>query len=725
MKVILLLSCLVFGTVSVSSAAPCQDYFTAEWGKPLDMSSAEDINNSFPVSEKNQLSAYVFESGVFSTSTTGPDSWFSILTRAVPGSIPDATTRYGEVHPVDPSKYSQLVIQMYTDRGSVLQAFWTKSNNSVGGSAQAATSPGWNTYTIDLNTGSWANGSNYALRIDPSAVTGAAVKIDYIYLTPAGCSSPDLSTAPVLQPDREGGEDHYAAVRGNPANFDSASDAEYLAGHSSASIYPSNTYTDSGGTRRRQDYLQAVNNTGVPIVALTYPGTSFPVDASRYKIACYTLDIARPLTTYHSVSRIIWQRDSKYYTTDDTLNRITGEDRYCLRMDTVALEPSLGAGATHPWRNNSNGSGLQLLRFDPLEETSANTYRLADFRLAADHESNSRFAIVIGGNRTASVDVQYQKTGGSRVAIGSLPAGRSSDVLLWNTSALPEGAYYIYTVTGINTSVSEGPVVVSHSRAQDSSEPVLHVDAPLSGHRFYETLQVAGYSLDNIRIADIEVHVDGHFIDSFQPSSFDARARDAYPQAPYASNAGFNRSIDTARWVAGSHTLEITAYDTAGNSTVHTATIVKAPDNLTPSFSPPYEEGSPIKLSQGLQPGSGGSGTARAKLTLRISRNTLKVSASGRQCSVMRLFAGITTKSQAELTAAGTLLHSVSGQSLKGASKRIPGFRRRKKIYFLADCGDGSKGSVKSINAGRFSGKKTGSINRVFNAIVNNFRPAA
>ncbi len=725
MRKIFLLSCFIFGLLSVSSAAACPDYFTSEWGNTLDMSSPEDINDSFPIFERSQLSAFVFENGIFSTSTTGSDSWFSLLTRAVPGSIADATTRYGNVHPIDPSRYSRLIIRMYTDQASSLQVFWNKSDNTQGWSSRVATSPGWNTYTVNLNTGNWASGSNYSLRVDPIAgITGAVIRVDYIYVTPAGCVSPDLNTAPVLQPDREGGEDHYAAVRGNPANFDSASDAEYLAGHSSASIYPSNTFTDSGGTPRKQDFLQAVNNTGVPIVGLTYSGTRFPIDASRYKIACYTLDIDRPLTTYHSVSRLIWQRDSKYYTTDDTLNRITGEDRYCHRMDTVALEPALGAGAAHPWRNNSNGTGLQLLRFDPLEETTPNTYRLSDFRLAADHESNTQFAIVIGGNRAASVDVQYQKVGGSRITIGTLPAGRRSDVLLWDTSALAEGKYYIYTVAGENTSVSEGPVVVSHAKAQDSSVPVLNIDAPLSGHRFNETLQVAGYALDNIRIAYIEVHLDGYLIDSFQPGSFDARARDAYPQYPYASNAGFDRSIDVSRWLVGSYTLRVTAYDTGGNSTVHTATVSKGLVNLTPSFSPPFEEGSPIQLSDGLQPGSGGDGTAKARLTLKISRSKLKVSASGTGCSIMRLFASITAKNQDGLVASGTLLHSVSGQRMKGTSRKIPRLGKKKKIYFLADCGAGSRGSVKSVNARNFRGRRTNSIRKVFNAIVNSYRPS-
>lgn len=723
-KVFLVLLFLFSLTVK-ASADPCQDYFTAEWGKPLDMTSEGDINDSFPIFEKSQLTQYLYSGGIAYMTTTGTDPYFLLLTRAVSGSIPDKTTRYGEVHPVDPTKYSQLVVRMNTNQASVLQVFWNKSDGSLGSSAQVPTSVGWNTYIVDLNVGNWGSGLNYGIRVDPSAgISGAAIEIDYIYLTPAGCNNPDLNTAPLVQPDREGGEDHYAAVRGNPANFDSANDAEYIAGHGSASIHPSSSYTDSNNVTRQGDYLQAVNNTSDPVVAPTYFNTKYRIDASRYKIACYSFDLLRSTTVYHSVVRLVWTRDDKYYISDDILTGLTGERRYCFRMDTIPLEPA--QNGTHPWRNNSNGTGLDLFRFDALEDSEATTYRLNDVRLAADHEANTRFAIVVGGTRTASVDVQYQASGGSRLPITTLSAGRNSDVVLWDTTAVPDGTYYIYTVTGLNTSISEAPVIISHSRAQETSAPVLNIDAPLDGHRFNNSLQVVGFAVDNIRVANVEVHMDGQFIDSFTPSLFDARARDAYPTAPFNSTAAFNRSIDTSGWGAGSHTVTVTVYDTAGNSVSHTASVTKASDNLTPPFTIPFQELSTITLKQGLQPGAGGGGggggsSGKATLTLKVVKKSLQVSATGKNCSTMRLFASTSAKTQAKLISKGTLLQSVSTNKLKGAAKKIPSLNKDKKIYFLADCGDGSTGSVRSVSASSFSGKKITKLAQVFNAITTNY----
>ncbi|NMC61705.1 MAG: hypothetical protein GYA55_00910 [SAR324 cluster bacterium] len=309
--------------------------------------------------------------------------------------------------------------------------------------------------------------------------------------------------------------------------------------------------------------------------------------------------------------------------------------------------------------------------------------------------------------------------------IKTLPAGRSSDVLLWDTSSIPEGTYNIYTVTGLNTSMSEAPIVVSHSRAQDTSLPVLHIDVPVNGYRFRDTLQVSGYSLDNVRIAIIEVHMDGRLLDSFKPDSFDSRARDAYRQSPYASSSGFNRLIDTSTENFGSHNLTVTAYDTAGNSTMHSAMLTKALDNLTATFSPPFQEASPIALSEGLQPKDGGGGKGRAKLGLKISKNKLTVTAfGGKLCASMRLFASISAKTQNTLSASGILLQSISGRSLKGVATKIPRLSKKGKIYFLADCGAGSKGAVKSINARNFSGKRVKSLKKVFDVLVENYRPS-
>lgn len=730
---------------SSAAAQSCQDYFAAEWGTPLDMSEADDVNNSFPTDERHDLSPYAFSNGILTTTSTGVDPWFRVLTRSINGSIADKTTRYGDHHPIDPSKYQQVVIRMNTDKASALQVFWDQANRTLGASAPVPTTPGWKTYVVNLNSGPWSNGFNYGIRIDPSTASGALIQIDYIYLTPAGCSNPDLRVAPVLQPDREGGEDHYSSVRGNPVNFDSLMDLEFIMGHSSASLFTSNIYQDSNNLYRRQDFFQGTNasGNGDPQLYLTFPGTRFPIDANRFKIACWTLDVLRPVNEFHSVQRLIWARNfgtsSIYYGSDDVVTKFTGESRYCLRLDSVPLEPALSAGQVHPWRNNDDGSGIDYLRLDPHEETVPTTYRLVDARLAAEHEAHTKFAIVVGGDRTAPVAVHYQYGNGPLTPIATLGVDRISNVVLWDTSALPEGAYYIYSTIGLNTYRSEAPVVVSHTtRAADIFAPALNVDSPLNGHRFNSTLQVAGYAVDTGRIATVEVHLNGKMIDSFIPENFDARARAQFPAAPFNSSAGFDRFIDTSNVQAGNHTVTITAWDTGGNPSVHTATITKTTTDLTANFSAPYQEAQPLAITEGAQPRPTPIRTPapaqepqtlpasarKASLNLRVANDRLSMYAVGINCSTVRLYASTSARKVEDLRKRGTLIHTVTGTNkLRGLSSRIPTLSSNKSIYFLADCGDGTTGSVKSINARSFRSKtRTSSASRVFTAIVKNYK---
>jgi hypothetical protein len=286
---------------------------------------------------------------------------------------------------------------------------------------------------------------------------------------------------------------------------------------------------------------------------------------------------------------MFWFLDGEPVTTDDFLTKSTGEARYCTRMDTVPLEPALGAGKTHPWRNNSSGAGLDFFRFDPHEESDPTSYRLADMRLAADHEADKQFAITVIGERGSAVDLFYRVNGGAAVQIGSLPAGRSSDVFLWNTESLAAGSYTIQSKVGLTTFTAPGVVVVNHSsQGQDAEAPKLQVDTPVAGHTFDGSLQLVGFALDNRRIATVEARLDSTIIDSFSPSDFDARARAAFPQLPNCSNAGFNRIVDTSSFAAGNYTLTVTAYDTAGNTTVHTASVTKQGGASPQLFVPPF-----------------------------------------------------------------------------------------------------------------------------------------
>lgn len=727
-----LLSIVLVGPPLTAAAQSCTEYFTSVWGNPLDMNSSDDILTAFPPSDRSQVTDYSFSGGVFSLRTTGNDPWFKILEKSIPGSIADETTKYGDARPVDTSAFKQLRIRMNVSTPSALQVIWEKPNGTLGSSDLVPTSPGFQTYTVNLDVSNWSAGAVQSLRIDPTTVSGEQVQIDFIHLVAAGCDSPELRVVTFRQPDREGGEDFFSSVRGNPANFNSASDIAASSGNSPGQIFPSNSYQDSSGASRQNDYFEAINpaGNGDPSIHLLFPGKGVRADASRYKIACWTLDILRPVTEFHSVVRLLWNVDGTNFGSDDFVTKFNGEARYCSRLDTIQLEPPLGSGKPHPWRNNSDGQGIDFFRFDAHEEVTPTRYRLGDIRLAADHEADKTFAVVVEGERGSEVELQYSEGQGSFVPLTTLPSNRNTDIYLWNTAPLAAGVYRVRAKVGLTVFEAPGRIVVDHSgRAGDSTPPVLQVDVPTNGHTFDSSLQIAGYALDNRRVAAVEVRIDGTLLNTINPSLFDARARDNNPSLPYGSDAGFSTFFDTAGVTPGAHTVTVTVYDTAGNTTLHTAAVTKSLGAAPAGFVAPFNEGAPVTVPNGINndvPGGtpGGDTPKRPRLTVRLSGASLTFSAAANgSCPTLRLLASTTN---AGLTSSPTVLATSSSIAVKGKATGLSKLRPQRKstrLFFGADCGGGTLLQSRSIDPTRISSRRAvKSVTAVLNQVVARFK---
>lgn len=726
----------VQATFSPAPAQGCPEYFTREWGDPIDMDNREDVLFNIVPAESKHLSPYQFLNGIFSVSAAGEDPWFRLLTATVPGSIPDFnTTRYGQNRPIDPAQYSILKLMMWTDQASDIQVFWEKIHGSWAISNQVFTTPGWQEYTINLNTiganfGSgpsfgWATGLNTGLRIDPTRHPSAQILIDWIRLTRDGCT-PSPRIAPFVQPDLEGGDDYFIGVRGNASNMDSPADIDQLAGTSSAFIQSGSEYTDSSGAVRSDDFLEAVsqNGNGDPVNVSVFDERVHKIDASRYKIACWTLDLLKSVRDYHSVARVFWKRDGTIWTGDDVINKTNGESRYCVRMDTMQTEPALAPGVPHPWRNNSDGSGLDLFRIDPHEEVVSTRYRVNDIRLATDHIADQRFALVVVGNLDRPIDIFYNSVASGEALAGKLAAGRSSNVLLWNSSNVPNGFYSFRSVVDGNSFAAPGIVSVEHGSGLgfDGQAPILKVFAPTDGHRFENALDLSGYALDNRRLATVEVLLDNTLINSFIPNSFDKEAHDTYPNMPFASSAGFRRSVDVSGFAYRSYTLTIKAYDTGGNVTTHTASVTKARDNLTPPYVSPPLTGAQTTVPLGVRPKPGQpappptglQSTGVDKISTSIRGDDLNLSFTTSNCAMIRVFASARGPAAAQVASSASPVGSFSGgalSSVKAAAKNLPTFVSSKrgaksKVYLMADCGEGTKTVIKSFDARRIASRK-------------------
>lgn len=508
--------------------------------------------------------------------------------------------------------------------------------------------------------------------------------------------------------------------------MDSAEDIDLMGSTSSSIIHNGELYQDSAGITRRSDYLEARNEQGNPdpVNASLFNEHAKPIDAARYRIACWTLDVG-PIDIYHSVTRVYWMQDGNYITGDDIINKTTGESRYCLRLDNLQLETALPNGQPHPWRNNSDGTGVPIFRIDPHEETNATTYRFNDLRIASDHYADQQFAVVLGGSRDAEVQVFANSPSTGDVAVGTLSAGRNSDVILWNTSALPHARYSLYSVIEGRRHNADGTVIVERGSdfPTDGLSPLLKVYSPADGHRFENSLKINGYAIDNRRIATVEVLVDDVLKDAFRPSLYDKEAHDLYTTSPFCSEADFQRTVDTSGLSDGIHRLTVKVYDTAGNLTTISRDILKTHSDLSADYVYPDQVGPQVNVPLGIRPkvpGPSPTSVPRppatgkvSKFSISVRNNSVGVNVTSKSCSNVRILANSVGGNIDKLLNGASLLTTVTKKpgAVKGSFKSLPKFvqKNRKsafKVYLYADCGNGTSGIIKSFDARKIRASK-------------------
>ncbi len=170
------------------------DYATEVLGNPWDMDSRSDLAEYIQIADYYGFSDFDFSGGVFSTGITADNAYFHLLSPGQCSTNP--LGKNGQSLPIDTTKYRYLSIRMYTDHASEIRvlvntgcSYATDYWMSVG----VATVPGWQTYTVDLQTivHQFSSGQNVAwnvvpatgLRINPSLAIGGVIKIDWITLT--------------------------------------------------------------------------------------------------------------------------------------------------------------------------------------------------------------------------------------------------------------------------------------------------------------------------------------------------------------------------------------------------------------------------------------------------------------------------------------------------------------------------------------------------------------
>jgi hypothetical protein len=662
---------------------------------------------------------------------------------------------------LDTSVFKKISVG-YEGGAGVIRAGWI-SNNGAASGARHVTVAGNGVYQIDLsgdngfpgNVGSWTgtiDGSRVQDHVRIDLVGGITnFCIDWVSIgtefansqpaapniitAPGTVTIDERYTAPILMPDNAGGVDYFTSQQSNPATLDDSGDIDEIFNVESALLCPGKSYVDNLGVTQVGDYVTSENTQtggstdGDPQFFAVLREEAHPIDPNYFKIGCTTMALPNVSPNVdHTVLRFGWETAQSGtitgYTGDDIVLRTVGETRYCARMENMPIEVNNTTINGNFWL-----SPLNSFRIDPHERAGATTTVLSDIRLAADHEADGQFAIVVGGDRAPQVSIYKNTTESTSggILIGTLAAGRNTDVFLWNTTAETTGAlYYIYSTVAGNSALAPGPVKINHSTS-DTTPPVLLVDAPAAdGSGRYSTLDVAGWSADNVRLANIEVFIDNIISDSFIPSGYQHDRKTAYASLPYASKGGFQRSVAIAGLGDGSHTFRIDAYDTAGNRAQYSTTFTKTSTSLTSnvSYSIPNETCQSLSVVPPVTPGSG------LALTTTLNKADINFAISGMEsCSKARIMTasdmGFTknvspiwsTASASDLAGSSATVKVLSAPRTKLVSTSAGKKKKVKpvtKAYIRADCGEGvGATSVYTIDT-----KKTGNGKKKVASVV-------
>jgi hypothetical protein len=577
------------------------------------------------------------------------------------------------------------------------------------------------------------------IRIDPVNLAGRTLTVNFLSLNSASVVSnlstiysatslgsltgEDLQLA-VSQPDRMGGAEFYQTQRGQAQNMSSTGDFVRLANLSKAEYFFNATTVSPAGDALVGDFFRSENlppgmtGAGDPIPYSTYNPLQGEIDTNRWKHVCFAGFNDNEDERFNSVARVIWTTMTGGFSGDDIIIA-RGYRTYCLDMQELVyaqIEPPVNA---NPWLNKS----LNALRVDWNENEFKNGYyTVIDFvHLREDHKANGQFAVVVDAPLNKNVELFFNTTkstsGGTLIT--TLASGRQSNTYLWNTSGVPEGAYFIYArvVSAVDGAVSltrlaEGRLLVARDFS-DSTPPVLECERPRPADAPpYVTgsqVELAGYALDETRLASLEVATSSDnatftYLTRINPTKFHLAARERLKSYAEANNPGFQQLQDISTLPDGPVYIRYTATDTAGNQTYCTHTITKQTGAPTPALLEyPAANGTGVVA----QPRDGTTNPAPARPSLSVRRS----SRDGIRFTLTSCVGGGTlqaAESTARLRSRPTTVGSITASA---TAARLPALtpavkRKRPKIHFQATCSNGTS-STKSLDASSLSSKRT------------------
>ena len=350
----------------------------------------------------------------------------------------------------------------------------------IGTSSVKAVSPGWNTITFDLTSGTsgaaWS-GTIDGLYIDPMNATGI-FKIDYVRLSTVIPTSPNNipPQLAITSPSFISGPDYATTIANNPWDMDDSGDV-------------TTQYNTVGGTFSGGVYTGTnPNGNSDPGVVLNVPT---PINTKQFKYMTYRMKLDGQFNTDTggSVARVIWWTTiPQESSTSNDIVFYEGYQTVSFDLNKIKLEPG-----SPVW----SGSAPKVFRLDPHEFTTPRTFHVDYVMLTGDTTANSSFNIrynTSDGDGAAPTpqfffDNDANGFNGTPItctsstsvaALGNFdvflpmairyspppPVSPVGSTCTWDTSSVPNGTYYIYGLAsdGADTAqiYSQTPVVVSH-----------------------------------------------------------------------------------------------------------------------------------------------------------------------------------------------------------------------------------------------------------------------
>jgi Bacterial Ig domain len=655
---------------------------------------AWDMNEERDVLTTAQIGSKVYSGGTL-TGTTSTDGGLIFLDVPSPG--------------IPASDFSKLSFRLTRSSSISFSVIWTNET----GSHQVVINPlsnpplGDGVYQIDLASNPSWTGTVTALAINPAFSSGVSFGLDFVslrnqgYVTslaqPTPTSSPGVFTVnkmplmTIFQPDAKGGEGFA------PGNMRTQGDITFSENVDIARILPFHSIQGLVG-----DFFHGRNilNNDDPI-NWSYFHTTNPgrINADLFRNLTFKLFVDPPFDlVLGSVARANWSQDAVLYGTTQDIVIFDGWHEYTVDLATSLLETQ---EAPLPWRGV-----IDNFRVDSHEFMAQRNYYFDYIQLRADDRANQEFPIVFsatdpdGDTDSLSVTLQYStnSNGSNPVSIATFPyGGNEKGIYRWNTSSLPEGTYYVSALLsdGLNTTrrKATGRLVITR-QFSDTSAPQLSLESPVEGDTFDTQLQVKGFALDAIQVADVRVFIDGVFYGRTSPSLFHLGARDANPSLVDSSNAGFNTFIPTTGVGAGTHLIRVDAIDTAGNTTSREISVTKSPGAVPTVREDPSPTGDPISV--GITDGEVKAPVLARPRRAKNGKLTFKVTSISRGCDIS-IFAG---SKPANVTDLIRKYRIEIADEPKGITFQAGGLRGVSGVLYLkasSDCGRSGKKDSKVV----------------------------